>query len=105
MCPCVNKRKRKLPDDNSLENKFHEVASKVLNKWKDLGRSLRVSEDKLREIELDYKQDGVKEQATQMLLAWRDEHPEHCSSAKLCSALCKMGLGYVARQSCMVEMG
>ena len=105
MCPCVKKnlRKRKLPQEISLVDTFSEVTCKLLGKWKELGRVLKMNENHLREIEQDHKQDGVKEQAYQMLLAWRETYPDHCTLTALSEALCKIGLGYVARD--MVEIG
>lgn len=107
MCPCVKKnmRKRKHQEVN-WGDKFSELASKLPDKWKQLGRVLNVSESKIREIELDCRQDGVREQAYQMLLAWQEQRPEQCTLATLSTALCKIGLGYVARQYCLaVELG
>ncbi|XP_032235104.2 uncharacterized protein LOC116616958 [Nematostella vectensis] len=106
-CPCVkkNERKRKLPPEISWEDKFVEITGKLTGRWKDLGRVLRMEEPTIQEIELNYKQDGVREQAYQMLLAWREKYPDNCSLQTLSNALCKIGLGYVARQCCMVEMG
>lgn len=107
MCPCVKKniRKRKLTEE-LVEEKLFDLAGKLLDKWKPMARILSISESKIREIEVDYKQDGVREQATQMLLAFRDLYPDKCTLNVLSTALCKIGLGYVARQySFAAELG
>ena len=106
MCPCVKKniRKRKMPDEISLEDTFFEITGKVLHRWKQLGRALKLNESKLREIEQDYRQDGVREQAYQMLLAWRESFPDYCTLSSLSEALCAIGLGSVAHQCCMVKI-
>lgn len=107
MCPCVKKnmRKRKLTEE-VVDEKLLDLAGKLLDKWKRFARILNISESKIREIEADYKQEGVREQAIQMLFAFRDQNPDKCTPSILSSALFKIGLGYVARQYCFaVEMG
>ena len=107
MCPCVKKnmRKRKLTEE-VVDEKLSDLAGKLLDKWKRFARILNISENKIREIEADYRQEGVREQAFQMLFAFRDQCPDKCTLQVLSSALSKIGLGYVARQySFAVEMG
>lgn len=111
MCPCVKKnaRKRRLHEPVISEAKFQDLAQNVGNgKWKQLGRVLGVGDNKIQEIEHDctLRQDGLQEKAYQVLIAWRDQYPDRCNLNNLSSALCKVGLGYVARQYCLaVEMG
>ncbi|XP_031567582.1 uncharacterized protein LOC116302432 [Actinia tenebrosa] len=106
MCQCdkKNMRKRKIPHEISLEDTFLEIAGKVPKMWKELGRALKINENKLDEIEQDYKHDRVREQAYQMLLAWRESFPEYCTLSSLSEGLCKIGLKNVARQCCMVKI-
>ena len=111
MCPCVKKnaRKRCLHEPVNWEEKFQELAQNIGNgKWKPLGRVLGVGDSKIEEIEHDcsIRQDGLHEKPYQVLIAWRDLYPDRCSLYNLSSALCKVGLGYVARQHCLaIEMG
>ncbi|KAJ7372605.1 hypothetical protein OS493_017876 [Desmophyllum pertusum] len=112
MCPCVKKnaRKRRLHEPVNWEEKFQDLAQKVVGngKWKQLGRVLGVGDNKIQEIEHDcsMRQDGLQEKTYQVLITWRDLHPDRCNLNNLSSALCKVGLGYVARQYCLaVELG
>ena len=111
MCPCVKKnaRKRRLHEHVDWEEKFQELSQHIGNgKWKQLGRVLGVGDSRIQEIEHDcsMRQDGLQEKTYQVLKAWRDLHPDRCSLNNLFSALCKVGLGYMARQYCLaVEMG
>ena len=111
MCPCVKKnaRKRRLPEDINWEEKFHDLSRKIGNgEWKQLGRVLGVSDSKIKEIEHDcsINKDSLYEKPYQVLLAWRDRYPDRCNLTTLSRALCKVGLGYVARQYCLaLEMG
>ena len=111
MCPCVKKnaRKRRLHEPVNWEEKFQELSQHIGNgKWKQLGRVLGVGDSRIQEIEHDcsMRQDGLQEKTYQVLIAWRDLYPDRCSLNNLSSALCKVGLGYMARQYCLaVEMG
>lgn len=112
MCPCVKKnaRKRKLTEPVNWEEKFLDLAQKVVGngKWKQLGRVLGIGDSKIQEIEHDcsIRQDGLQEKAYQVLIAWRDLYPDRCNLSNISSALCKIGLNSVARQCCFtVEMG
>lgn len=111
MCPCVKKnaRKRRLPEAINWEEKFQDLSQNIGNgKWKQLGRVLGVSDNKIKEIEHDcsINKDGLSEKSYQVLLAWRDLYPDRCNLNTLSGALCKVGLGYVARQYCLaLEMG
>lgn len=118
LCPfdCVRKnaRKRRLVESINWEEKFQDIAQKVVGngKWKQLGRILRVGESKIQEIEHDcsIRQDGLQEKAYQVLIAWRDLNPDHWdlgnALGRLSNALCKIGLNAVARQYCFAaEMG
>ena len=98
-------RKRKFTEA-VVEDKLFDLAGELLDKWKQMARILRMSESKIREIEVNFKQEGVREQAIQMLLAFRDLYPDKCTLNVLSTALCKIGLGYVARQYCFAaELG
>lgn len=110
ICPCVKKnaRKRRLQESINWEEKFQDLAQKLVgnSKWRQLGRVLGVGESKIKEIENDYSKDGVQEMAYQVLVAWRDLYPDRCNLSNISSALCKIGLNSVARQCCLaVEMG
>ena len=113
MCPCVKKnaRKRRLLESVNWEEKFHDLAQNIQfgnGKWKQLGRELGVGDNKIQEIEHDcgMNNDGLYEKAYQVLSAWRDLYPDQCTLNTLFSALCKVGLRYVASQYCFaVEMG
>ena len=111
MCPCVKKnaRKRRLPEAINWEEKFQDLSQNIGNgKWKQLGRVLGVSDNKIKEIEHDccINKDGLYEKSYQVLLAWRDLYPDRCDLNTLSGALYKVGLEYVARQYChALEMG
>ena len=111
-CPCVKKnaRKRRFNEAVNWEEKFQDLAQKVVGngKWKQLGRVLGVGDNKIQEIEHDcsMRQDGLHEKAYQVLIAWRDLYPDRCNLNNISSALCKIGLNSVARQCCLtIEMG
>ena len=112
MCPCVKKnaRKRRLHEPVNWDKMFQDLAPEMVRdgKWKQLGRVLGVSDTKIREIEdnCSMEQDRLYEKSYQVLITWGDLYPERLNLNNLSSALCKVGLGYLARQFCLaVELG
>ena len=96
----INSRKRRytgIPEGPIPDSKLTEVAERVQNKWKRLGRTLELREDQITEIERNYKDDGIQEQAYQMLLTWRECYPDN-GYATLFQALGKLNLNAVANQ-------
>ena len=95
-----NNRKRRhtdAPERQVSDAKLMEVAERVQDKWKKLGRTLGLGEDQITEIELDYKDEGVQEQAIKMLHSWRECYPDN-GYETLFQALGKINLNTVARQ-------
>ena len=79
------------------DDKLHDLARDVIGFWKNLGRELRIPEQRLVEIDIDYESQGVAEKAYQMLLFWRDRYyPSttfHCIYNVLCDQrLCRRDL-------------
>ena len=96
----INSRKRRhtdIPEGSIPNSKLTEVAERVQNKWKRLGRTLELREDEITEIERNYKDDGIQEQAYQMLVRWQECYPEN-GYATLFQALGKLNLNAVAHQ-------
>ena len=62
-----------------------------------MGRALELSEDQITEIEKDYKNEGIQEQAYRMLVTWRETYPDN-NYETLFQALGKLKFNGVARQ-------
>ena len=93
-------RKRRHTDapEGPIPNaKLSDVAKAIQEKWKRMGRALELSEDQITEIEKDYKNEGIQEQAYQMLVTWRETYPDN-NYETLFQALGKLKFNGVARQ-------
>lgn len=94
----INNRKRRHSNNGPVsEAKLADIAAKVQSHWKRLGRALELDEDQIREIDRDYENEGIQEQAYQMLLAWKQRYPDNGYDS-LAQALGKLHLNGVARQ-------
>ncbi|XP_028395283.1 uncharacterized protein LOC114519360 [Dendronephthya gigantea] len=95
-----NNRKRRhtdVPEGPIPNAKLDEVAKRVQEKWKKLGRTLELREDQLTEIEHDFKNGGIQEQAYQMLRIWQESYPDK-GYESLIQGLGKLGYNTVARE-------
>ena len=95
-----NSRKRRHTDapPGPIPNaKLTEVAIAIQDKWKFVGRVLKVNENQITEIERNYKDQGIQEQAYQMLVAWQEAYPDN-NYEVLFQALGKLKFNSVARQ-------
>ena len=96
----IRSRKRRhtdVPEGPISNAKLTEVAERVQEKWKKLGRALELREAQITEIERNYKDDGIQEQAYQMLVAWRECYPDNGYEI-LSQALGKLSFKATARQ-------
>eukprot|EP00118_Oscarella_pearsei_P024270 m.302893 g.302893 ORF g.302893 m.302893 type:complete len:224 (+) comp40829_c1_seq12:1929-2600(+) len=61
------------------------LADHLAGRWKYVARSLDIEESTITQVDGDFK--GLREQAYQMLLAWKDKFSQSASIGALCKAL------------------
>ena len=79
---------RETPTDEVL----HKLSQDIIPFWKDLGRKLKVPNEKIDEIHIDNVQyQGVSEKAFQMLRVWKEQRSDVAKITELSRALKALG--------------
>ncbi|XP_030840118.1 uncharacterized protein LOC100893510 [Strongylocentrotus purpuratus] len=86
------------PQEISQNNLYH-IASTIQNNWVKVARFIRDDETLETDIKsIKENHSSPEEQATQMLLQWREKCPDRCSRGILYGALCDLNLKSVAKK-------
>ena len=68
----------KLPHEQVSNKVILGLSSPILRSWKFIGRALDLDESDIEGIEMDYP-NNHREQSYQMLLLWKQRHPENAN--------------------------
>ncbi|XP_041473078.1 uncharacterized protein LOC121422236 [Lytechinus variegatus] len=86
------------PQEISQTNLYH-IASLIQNNWVKVARFVRDDETLETDIKsIKENHSSPEEQATQMLLQWREKCPDRCTRGILYGALCDLNLKSVAKK-------
>ena len=83
---------------NPSNKELRQIAKKISNKWKPLGRELGFEEDELIGFEKDHQE--YIEKAHAMLLAWKHGAGGKATYVVLHEALCEVGRRDLAEEFC-----
>lgn len=102
--PPAKRRKRSQDKCNRLaptDEVLHDLSQDITPFWKDLGRKLKVPNEKIDEIQTDNVQyPGVKEKAFQMLMAWKELRSDVAKITELSVALKALGKNRTEMKYC-----
>ncbi|XP_031557038.1 uncharacterized protein LOC116293713 isoform X3 [Actinia tenebrosa] len=85
--------------DKVSEGDLEELAKEIIPIWRHLGRKLGLDNSRIEEISKDYANLGIREQAFQMLLSWKESSPNP-SYGVLGNALIILGKRNLAQRYC-----